>query len=311
MAEGVAYTGDTSDLVKQSFTLWGQERAEAAKISDPSKRAAAMQKADQRVLTSMQNGGVNKSVIESFAKFVGSIQENEGAAVAAVLDATKKRIEKLQALQQEQAAMMMKMYAQPEQAKAGIASFATTISTILRFFGADDMAEKIEQKAKQIMDTIQVKIPDDKIRNTKVDQGMLEQAIVDMGVMYRSSTAPARSAERANQGPSGLPDITAPQVGSPKPGQDGRGVTSSAVSWNVYRDAFKDVGLSAAEIKGITSTWLKAATVSGNPATLDTAEDVAKFTSSPAVLALTADKQSKVGQVVRQLTPMGSQTETR
>ena len=285
------------DLTKQALDLWGLEAAEAANIADPAKKGRALARAQEKFIQALKNGKVSQSVIDAFSKFVEAAPSAEAEAIKALTAMTTGRISNLQALQKEQAEMTMRMRAQPEQMKASIASFAAAISTICRFFGADDIAIQTEAKTKEITDSIKVELDASAFRNTTQDSEILAQAAQNMADMFDRSNAGRRAAELAKQSPQNLPTPMDPyQMAPVVPGTSAApsATIASRATWDNYKKAFSDIGLSGKEIEGMHAAWIKAAALKDNKSALDTPEDLKAFLEDKAVVTLPKDKQDKI-----------------
>lgn len=279
----------TLELFQKSLEIYNYERTEAK--GDPTKLAAA----DKRLYTALRNAKVSEDTINSFARFISTMPEKETEMISAMIEATKGRITRVQDLQRDQASLMMSIHARPEQAKAGIASFATTISTILRYFGMDEWAEKIDETSQKIMDSVNVKLKTNGITNANEEiKGLMDR----VGNTYRDSDVMERTAEKSKDAPSNLPTPADALLEGNTPQH-----RQTKSSWGAYEDAFREIGLTSTEIEQVKAPWAKYSGMSpsGRGAILDNGAEITTFMSSTEVRALGPDKWKKVDAAVKEL----------
>lgn len=285
-------TADMSVVLKQSLEVYLAERGAAGK--DQIKLAAA----EKRFVESLRKGKISDTVINATTTFLAAIPGKEVEGVSALLEAMKKRVDRIQNLQEDQARLTMHALAEPEQAKVKIASFGVSIATICRFFGADEAADMIESKAQEILSTVNIKLNAQGITAGEGDITSTMSRIQERLMGSAALDNLGKKAARSNQ------DLPVPAESLPSGATDAR----RPVSWSEYKKGFKDLGLTDKETDSLMAPWMKAAAGSGGKAQLDSNAEIETFLKSQQVTALSPDKKVQVEKFSRQPTPMGTQS---
>lgn len=267
-------------------------QADMSRARTEAERAAAADK----LFKSLRAAKVNDKLISSTADFLGAIAGKEVEGTGLLLQATSQRVATVQGLQKDQAAMLMQMLSQPEQAKMGIVSMATSLATICRFFGADSFADSIEQKAKEIASTVSIPLDTSKITTGSKD---IHAAMRDVEQTLGNSSA-LRTAGRKAEKENGidLQNPTAPFIPGKAP------AAAERTTWKAYRQAMLDAGLNPEDIKAVMPTWMATAGETGDKTRLDTRAEVQKFLNAlrKNSIDLTAEKKGTAEKVLLGLT---------
>lgn len=308
-------TAGTTPSVMESATFameaYQKEVQSAAKIGDANLQRAAIDIANKRFLNSILNATSSQALTDSFGEFVKSVQGKEVEAIGSLIDATKGRIGHLQALQKEQAELLMNTLTAPDKAVSGIASFGMTIATICRFFGADDFAQEIEVKSNQLMDGVHDRMKARLDQNSAEfasqhdESKMLADTAKEVQTRFAHSKAPQTAENIANnKAPRNLPTATAPYT-TPNSISDGATTTNAntPITMNEFRKNLMDLGLSKAEVDRFVPELAKSARLSGDKATIDSKDEVQKLIDSPAMKSLEPQKAKEVAQFLMSREP--------
>lgn len=275
-----------SVVLSDIFELYKQETAAAG--NDPAKHAAAQ----ERLYKSLRNAGVNEKIVEAVETLVTALPDNEVKVAEALRQAAQGKVQRLQELQTEQARMLMNLHARPEQAKVAIASFATTLSTIFRFFGADDIAEAIEEKTQEVMATVNIPL---NTSNVTAGTDVLNQAKGTVIGGLLSTNALSNMGTMGNA----QPNVTASTPAQNYPNH-------TKTTWEKYQDAFREMGLSQTEIDKLKAPWSRTSKLMGNIEVIENGAEMTTFLASPEVQGLgaqkTQDLTKKLEQLARELT---------
>lgn len=311
----MAATGTTPSVMESAtiaMEAYQKEVQSAAKIGDANLQRAAIDNANKRFLDSIRNVTSSQAVIDGFGEFVKSVQGKEVEAIGSLIDMTKGRIGHLQALQKEQAELLMNTLTAPDKAVSGIASFGMTIATICRFFGADDFAQEIEVKSNQLMDGVHDRMKARLDQNSAEfaaqhdESKMLADTAKEVQDRFAKSKAPQTAANIANHNaPSGVPTATAPYT---TPNSVSGVVSSTAdantpITMNEFRKNLMDLGLSKAEVDRFVPELAKSARLSGDKGAIDSKDEVQKLIDSPAMKSLEPQKAKEVAQFLMSREP--------
>jgi hypothetical protein len=259
---------------------------------DEKARAAAA----DRFYKALRAAKVNEKLISSSADFFAAMVGKEVEGASMLLQATSQKVSTVQGLQKDQAAMLMQMLSQPEQAKMGIVSMATSLATICRFFGADSFADSIEQKAKEISATVHIPLNTQGITTGSTD---IHAAMADVQRTLGGSAALKNAGKKAEkESGDDLQNPTAPFIPGKAP------AAADRTTWTAYKQAMLDAGLTDNDVKKVMPTWMATAGEKGNKTRLDTPEEAKKFLDALKKngIDLTAEQKGKAAKVLLGLT---------
>lgn len=278
---------------KQAFNhVLNLYRADMSVARTEKERAAAADK----FYKALRSSGVNRKTIEATENFLAAIPGKEVEGAGLLLQAISQRVSTVQGLQKDQAAMLMQMLSQPEQAKMGIVSMATSLATICRFFGADSFADSIEQKAKEIASTVRVPLD---TRGITTGSDDIHGAMRDVRQTLASSTALETLSRKAEAGK----DVPLQNPNDPFiPGK--APAAADRTTWTAYKQAMLDAGLTESDVKKVMPTWMATAGEAGDKTRLDTQAETKKFLDALKKngVDLTAGKKGTAEKVLLGLT---------
>ncbi|MCB1550404.1 MAG: hypothetical protein KDJ26_00230 [Alphaproteobacteria bacterium] len=271
-----------SEVLNDIFEVYKQETAAAG--SDPSKHAISQ----KRLYKSLRDAGVNEKVVEAVETLVSAFPDNEVKVAESLRQAAAGKVQRMLELQSEQAKMRMNLNTRPEQMKVSIASFATAISTICRLFGANDFAEAIEAKTKEIMDTVDVQLDTSQLTDgahvlnqakETVAKGLMNNnALNNMGTLG-NKTATVSPATPAQNYPNAM--------GSNQQ-------SAPTTTWEKYEEAFRTIGLTQDQIDKLKAPWHQDSKLSGKPEVIENGAELTTFMARKEVQDLGAATTQKL-----------------
>ena len=276
-------TTNLGDQMSQVLQAWSGENAAISKrkISDAEKAKLVAQN-NQKLYGGLRNIKVSEEVINAFGHIIEKMPEQSSLLLPAIVATSQKEIGIVQDLQRRQAEMAMDKSNKLADSVTGIASFATIISTVARYFGYDDFAETVEAKTKEIMGNVKIALNTDNIGkgvDTKLNdlRGNLLRTIVanakDVAGMAETVQEAAPSKFKTGIDPYVQGATNAPrQESTGTATREASSGEAKGVSWKALQSDLKKEGITAADEKKVLVIFGNAA---GDNATLDSPKEAA------------------------------------
>lgn len=281
---------DTQQLIKNALDAYNQEMSAIDSAGLPAdRRKEKVERAEKRFVKSLKDANVSSNIIDAYETIIKETANNETRTAELLRQAAYGQVQHIQELQTKQAEMLMSIKAAPERMKASISSLAVGLATIMRFFGANDMADSIEMKADEIMDTIHIGLDTKGIGNGATQMGAAH-AYVQQGLANNTAIQTANSIGQRDMG-----DIQTPASNLPT------GSHNQVTTWDKYRQALMEAGLSATDVDKISPLLKKDAALTGKNDVLETGMEITAAVNSKDVQSLGQDKALKTQQVLEKL----------
>lgn len=280
MANETTNLGDQTIQVVQAWS--GENDAINKRKISAAEKAKLVAQNNQKLYGGLRNIKVSEEVINAFGSIINKMPEQAALLLPVAVATAKGQIDIVQDLQKRQAEMAMDKSNKLADATTGIASFATIISTIARYFGQDAFAETVEAKTKEIMSNVKIALNTDNIGNGSDHKlndlrGNLMRTIVanarDVAGMADSVQDTAPSHFKTGIDPYVQGAANAPQTAPASTGAKAApAAESKGVSWKALQSDLRQENISAADEKRVLVIFGNAA---GDNATLDTPKEAA------------------------------------
>lgn len=135
---------ETVEDIKQKLLTAFHSAIDEADKAPENQRGGLYRKAAQDYLDALTRAGINDSITTALQDIVKMPVDQLKSLVGMVFDAGKSKVNRTQQLQEEQARMIMNTMAGPDKMRMQVATIATFVSMILRYFGKCELADRID-----------------------------------------------------------------------------------------------------------------------------------------------------------------------
>ncbi|OFW88848.1 MAG: hypothetical protein A3J37_04440 [Alphaproteobacteria bacterium RIFCSPHIGHO2_12_FULL_45_9] len=280
MANETTNLGDQTIQVVQAWS--GENDAINKRKISAAEKAKLVAQNNQKLYGGLRNIKVSEEVINAFGNIINKMPEQAGLILPVLTAISQRQMDHVLDLQRKQAELAMDKSNKLADAVTGIASFATIISTIARYFGQDDFAETVEAKTKDIMGRVKIGLNTDNIGNgldrsqNDLRSNLMRTIIAnakDVAGMADSVQDAAPSHFKTGIDPYVQGAANAPRT---EPASTGAKTAPAAeakgVSWKALQSDLRQENISAADEKRVLVIFGNAA---GDNATLDTTAEAA------------------------------------